>query len=99
LFSSICGHNQEATFLEKKEIFFQFLKQLLDQGKVKFCPPNELWHDGYDVWDADTMTILDYLLSRWPVDISSEKDIKLTNYFYDMPAILWVASDGTLHGS
>lgn len=33
------------------------------------------------------------------MNVTSENDADLTDYFYDMPAILWVALDGTLHGS
>jgi hypothetical protein len=98
-FSAISGWNPGITFEEQEEAFFELLGQLLDQERVKFCPPNELWREGYDVWDADTPTILQYLRSRWPADAISEKDVSLTNYFYDMPAILWIASDGSLHGS
>lgn len=99
LFSAISGWNSGITFQEQREAFFGLLEQLLNEGKIKFCPPNEFWHEGYDVWDADADTILEYLRSRWPIGASSEKDVSLTNYFYDMPAILWVAPDGTLHGS
>ncbi|WP_175948627.1 hypothetical protein [Burkholderia pyrrocinia] len=99
LFSAIGGWNPGITFQEQKVAFFDLLRQLLDQGKVKFCPPEEQWREGYDVWGADTETILEYLESRWPAHVTSEKDVALTNYFYDMPAILWVSPDGTLHGS
>uniref|UniRef100_UPI001FC8041E hypothetical protein n=1 Tax=Burkholderia gladioli TaxID=28095 RepID=UPI001FC8041E len=91
LFSAISGWNSGITFQEQREAFFGLLEQLLNEGKIKFCPPNEFWCEGYDVWDADADTILEYLRSRWPIGASSEKDVSLTNYFYDMPAILWVA--------
>jgi hypothetical protein len=99
LFSAISGWNPGITFREQEAAFFWLLKKLLEEGKVKFCPPNEFWRKGYDVWDADASTILEYLRCRWPVEASSENDRVLTNYFYEMPAILWVATDGTLHGS
>lgn len=99
LFSAISGWNPDITFQEHTEAFFALLKELLDAGKVRFCPPNELWHEGYDVWDADTSTILEYLQCRWPSEAISANDLVLTNYFYEMPAILWVAADGALHGS
>ncbi|MBN3779484.1 hypothetical protein G3O06_18285 [Burkholderia sp. Ac-20345] len=99
LFSAIGGFNPGIDFSDQKEAFFDILEKLLDQGKVKFCPPNELWREGYDVWDVDAKTILDYWRSHWPMNVTSENDADLTDYFYDMPAILWVASDGTLHGS
>jgi hypothetical protein len=99
LFSAISGCNPGFPFGDQKEAFFDLLKQLLDQGKVKFCPPNEFWRPGDDVWDVDIEKILKYLQDHWPVNVIPEKDAALTDYFYDMPAILWVAPDGTLHDS
>jgi hypothetical protein len=57
-FSAISGWNPGITFQEQKEAFFDLLRQLLDQRTIKFCPPNEFWHEGYNVLDADTETIL-----------------------------------------
>ncbi|CAM3418292.1 DUF596 domain-containing protein [Bordetella sputigena] len=99
LFSAIKGWNPGINLEEQREIFFSLVKRLLDEGKVKFCPPNEFWREGYEVWDTESDTIVQYLKSHWPVNVTSENDIALTNYFYDMPAILWVAADGTLQGS
>jgi len=99
LFSAISGWNPGISFQEQKGEFLYLLEELLKEGRVKFCPPNELWRDGYDIWDVDVKTILQYLRSRWPDAARSENDIVLAEYFYDMPAILWVAEDGTLHGS
>jgi len=98
-FGAISSFNPEITFDQHKHAFFELLEQLLDQGKVKFCPPNEIWREGYDVWEADASTILEYLKARWPADVTSERDAALNDYFYDIPAILWVAADGSLHGS
>lgn len=99
LFSAIKGWNPDIDWEQHKEAFFYLLKRFLDEGKVKFCPPNESWHEGYDVWDVPNDTIVEYLKSHWPADVTSENDLALTDYFYDMPAILWVGPDGTLHGS
>ncbi|WP_080965601.1 hypothetical protein [Chromobacterium subtsugae] len=99
LFSAAKGGGEDVSFEEQKGIFFHLLRVFLQEGRVKFCPPNELWCEGYDVWDVDVDSILNYFLTHWPSDVNSENDIKLTDYFYDMPAILWVADDGTLHGS
>lgn len=99
LFDGILVPNPGLTFEEHKEAFFWVLQKLLDEGKVKFCPPNELWHEGYDVWDADNKAIVEYLRSHWPKSAKAEIDRVLVDYFYDMPAILWVGEDGQLHSS
>ncbi|MHA6911455.1 hypothetical protein ACQUJS_24100 [Ralstonia pseudosolanacearum] len=99
LFDGILVSNPTLTFDEHREAFSLLLKDFLEDGRIKFCPPTELWRDGYDVWDADVATILQYLRSRWPEAAKSENDLILTDYFYEIPAILWVAPDGTLHGS
>lgn len=99
LFSAISGWNPDISFQNHQGVFFELLEKLLYDGKVKFCPPNELWKEGYDIWDADVPTIISYLQSHWPEGVESENGIALTDYFYAMPAILWVDSDGTMHGS
>jgi hypothetical protein len=100
LFSAIHGQNPDITFQEQKEAFFWLVERLLRAGKIKFCPPNELWYEGYDIWDADVPTIMEYLLSRWPDEADSRLSIELVYYFYrDIPVVVWVAADGTLHSS
>jgi hypothetical protein len=99
LFSAISGWNSGIAFEEHKVAFFELLEMLLKNGKVKFCPPKEFWKEGYEVWDADVQTIIQYLQVRWPENAISENDLALTDYFYEIPAILWVSADGRLHGS
>ncbi len=43
LFSAISGWNSGITFQEQREAFFGLLEQLLNEGKIKFCPPNEFF--------------------------------------------------------
>lgn len=99
LFHGIHVPNPSLIFEEHKEAFFWLVEHLLRTEKIKFCPPNELWHEGYDVWDTGIPTIMEYFRSRWPDEADSELSMKLTDYFYDIPAVLWVAPNGTLHGS
>lgn len=99
LFSAISGWNPDISFQDQKVAFFVILERFLEEGRIRFCPPNELWKEGCDIWHADTQTILQYFRMHWPDNVSSENDIALTDYFYAMPAILWVGRDGTLHGS
>jgi hypothetical protein len=101
-FSSISGWNPDITFQEHKEAFFWLVEHLLRTGKIKFCLPceYELRQEGCGVWDDDVPTIMEYLRSRWPDEADSELSGKLTDYFYNaIPCVLWVAPDGTLHGS
>lgn len=97
LFSNILGYNPEISFEEQTEAFFMLLEDLLNSGQVKFCTPNHLWQPGNDIWDAEAEDIISYLKSEWPSNAHSESD--LNDYFYKIPAIVWVADDGSLHGS
>jgi hypothetical protein len=90
LFDGILVPNPGLTFIEHKEAFFWLVEELLREGRIKFCPPSELWRDGYDIWDADEMTIITYLRSHWPQSARSKNDLVLVDYFYAMPAILWI---------
>ncbi len=98
-FSAISGWNPNITFVEHKAAFFWMLEKLLAEEKIRFCPPNEFWKPGHDVWDAEVTTIVQYFHSRWPIAAQTEEDRVLIDYFYDMPAILWVGIDGELYDS
>lgn len=100
LFGSINGWNPDLTFAEHREAFFWLVKKLLDEGKVKFEPPKELWStvEG-NVWEESSDVIIDYLRSRWPEEAKHENDRCLNDYFYNIPPILWVGEDGKLYGS
>ncbi len=97
LFSDIVGYSPNLSFFEQKQHFFILVKELLDCGKIKFCTPNEIWSEGNDVWNADSEEIIDYLKAKWPVLAQSESD--LSEYFYEIPAVLWVDEQGNLVGS
>jgi hypothetical protein len=97
LFSDIAGYNPNLSFLEQKQQFFILVKELLDGGRIKFCTPNEIWSKDNDVWDAESEEIIKYLEAKWPVLAQSERD--LSEYFYEIPAVLWVDEQGNLIGS
>jgi hypothetical protein len=96
LFSAIEGNNPGLTFADQKDAFFGILKRWLDEGKVKFCKPSDPLGA---VWQGSTDEILMFLQERWPQHAKDEHDIDLNNYFYDLPALLWVGPDGKLFGS
>lgn len=97
LFSDIGGFNPELSFVEQKDEFFKLIRELLEDGKIKFSTPNEFWKEGKDVWDVDPPIVLQYLIGRWPQNASCEND--LSDYFYEIPAVLWVNDDGSMVGS
>ncbi|WP_230426071.1 hypothetical protein [Ralstonia syzygii] len=49
LFDGILVPNPSLTFAEQTEVFLGLVEKLLHDGKIKFCPPNELWYEGYDI--------------------------------------------------
>lgn len=98
-FSAIGGWNPSFTFKNHKNAFFFLLEKLLLEKKIKFSPPNELKPRNDEIWNADDESILEYFRLHWPDDARNENDTSLTNYFYEMPAILWVDDDGKLHSS
>jgi hypothetical protein len=100
LFSGISGYNPELTFEEHKEAFFWLLKKLLDEGKVRFDAPSELWSDSYQIWDISSEGIIEYLRDRFPKDAISEDDSSVNLYFYTtVPPIMWLGEDGKWYGS
>lgn len=99
LFSAISGWNPHFTFEDQKSAFFYLIEKLLNEGKIKFYVPKELWNGGNEIWEVEPEIIVSYLRRKWPNRVSSENDIALTNYFYDMPAIIWVDEDGSFLAS
>jgi len=96
LFSAIEGNNENMRFEEQKEAFFDILRLWLDEGKIKFCKPSDPLGE---VWDVPGAVIVEYLRFHWPHRAADPDDAELNIYFYEMPALLWVGSDGRLHGS
>lgn len=96
LFSAISGRNPGIGFDEQKQAFFFLLEKWLEEGKIRFCRPDDPLNQ---VWETDSNQIINYLKERWPTDACDEQDSDLNLYFYEIPAILWVDSTGKLHGS
>ncbi|ACC76327.1 hypothetical protein VOI32_35925 [Paraburkholderia caribensis] len=99
LFDAILVPNPTLPFEEHKEAFFWLIEKLLREGQIRFCPPNELWREGCDVWDVDASTIVSYLREHWPASAKSKNDLVLSDYFYALPAILWIGDDGGITSS
>ncbi|MFB6349571.1 hypothetical protein ACFBZI_09065 [Moraxella sp. ZJ142] len=72
----------------------------MDSGLIQFSPPNHLWHEGYDVWDAPSDEIVAYLKDNFPKDATDELDEEVNLYFYlTAPAVSWRQDDGSYYGS
>jgi hypothetical protein len=99
LFSGISTYNPGTSFNAQRDAFFFLLQSLLERGQIKFVPPQELWREDRPVWDADSSEIVGYFRSRWPSQAWHEDDLILSDYFYEMPAVLWRQADGTYYGS
>lgn len=100
LFMNISGHIPSISFEDQKTLFFQLTKDALEAGLIKFVPPNDIWYEGFDVWDVSSDEIISYLKDNFPKDATSELDICVTDYFYDTaPAVMWRQDDGSYYGS
>lgn len=97
LFSNIGGYNPELNFTQQRDEFFELISELLEKNTIKFAAPNEIWSKQNDVWQATPQIIVDYLREKWPPHAESES--QLTDYFFDVPAVLWVEEDGSLRAS
>lgn len=97
LFSNICGYNPELNFNRQRDEFFVLIAELLEKNTIKFAAPNEIWSKKNDVWQAPPDVIVNYLREKWPPHAESES--QLTEYFFEVPAVLWVQEDGSLRGS
>jgi len=109
LFSAVCEWNPEATFWEKREFFFALLERLLRERKVMFIAlgvdcyvspsnptPKYTVEDEEARWNAPVAEMMNYVRSRWPDGVTSEHDVELTYYFYELPGLIWVGEDGRL---
>jgi hypothetical protein len=99
LYGNIKGYNPGLTFSEHNEAFFALLKELLDKNKIRFCAEDDPLGKAGRFWVADSATIIKELRNQWPESARAENDIDVTLYFYKIPAVVWVAEDGSLHGS
>jgi hypothetical protein len=112
LFSAISTWNPALSFDEHKEAFFWLIEKLLLAGKIKFVAPGadcytspENPHPRFTIDDAEAQwheapgKIIAHLRSLWPEQARDQSDLDLVTYFYSIPGIIWVGSDGTLVAS
>lgn len=107
LFSSVSGHYPELSFSQKGNLFFQVVERLLNEGKIKFIAPGAdcyvspsnphpslTINDEAAHWNVGVPDIIAFLKKMWPVDVNSEDDIDWIVYFYELPGVIWLTSDG-----
>lgn len=99
IFSSIAGHIPGISFSDQRDEFFRLIFKWLEEGRIRFSVPNELWQPGDDLWDASPQEIVAYLRARWPTEAADEDDPRINDYMYDIPAVVWKQEDGSWYGS
>ncbi|QBH98406.1 hypothetical protein EKN56_19610 [Limnobaculum zhutongyuii] len=99
LFGSTIGWNPDHALSTYKNMFFNIIKVLLDDGAVRFCRPDDPLGKKEPYWKTDSDTIINYLQENWPDNVTDENDEELNMYFYEMPAILWRDDSGKYIGS
>jgi hypothetical protein len=112
LFEIICMDHPGASLKEKKDIFFSSLDLMLKEGRIKLLSaqvdcyisprnpnPIHLINDKHVHWKKSSEEIINALKNRWPTHVVTDDDIDLVAYFYEIPGLIWVARDGSLHAS
>ena len=112
LFSAISGNSPGMAFHSHRDAFFRVVEHLLQTGRIKFIAPGAdcyvspehtnprfTINDRQAQWHASPDEIISYLRDRWPEAACHEHDRLLLDYFYSIPAVIWVGDDGTLVAS
>jgi hypothetical protein len=50
-------------------------------------------------WDISPEDAVRYFRDRWPNSLSDSNDVELLCFLHEMPDIVWIADDGSLHAS
>lgn len=101
LWANLCGHHPELSLLGQKTAFFELLKTLLTEDRVRFVKPDadvyispnhvpaKTVNDLDAHWMAAPDEIIAYLLEGWPDTVTCWDDADLIAYLYEIPAIIW----------
>ena len=99
------------SFDEHKEMFFRILEYLLKEKKIYLITPGiDIYRtpthipkfsifDKETHWNVSQKEAVRYSQERWPKKISNVRDVELVYFLYEMPGIIWIADDGSLHSS
>jgi hypothetical protein len=99
LFNNIVHMNRGLSFDAQKAMFFETVESLLNQGRIKFQDPEGDPNRNDTQWVVAPSVIISYLRSMWPAAATDASDSELNDYFYSIPAVLWVGEDGKIYSS
>ena len=111
--TALFDHSHDLRLSDRKVLFFQILKRLLEMGEIRFIHPDEtaniMWvdgrapaksiHDPTTHWNDSLEAILTFLMAHWPNCVSNPNSMELNEYFYTIPPIIWRSESGRWVGS
>ena len=111
--TALFDHSHDLRLSDRKVLFFQILKRLLEMGEIRFIHPDEtaniMWVDGIAPvksiqdpmthWNDSLEAILTFLMAQWPNGVSNPNSMELNEYFYTIPPIIWRSENGHWVGS
>ena len=112
--TALFDHSQDLGLSDRKALFFELLKRLLEMGEIRFIHPDEteniMWVDGRDPppksihdptthWNESAPNIVSHLMGHWPSGVEDPNSPDLNVYFYRMPPVIWRSDDGDWVGS
>ncbi len=111
LFVSVKCASSRADLDGLKEDFLNLVEYLLMRKKIMLITPGVdvtrtsthvpkfNIYDKEAQWNASPQNAVRYLREHWPKNLVNAEDKELTYYLYEMPGIIWIANDGSLHAS
>ena len=113
LWGYVCFSNPRLSFEGKKECFFDAMKALLDDGRMRIAKPDSdvyfnpvegriprhTVNDPETHWIAPSHEIIAWLITRWPPQVAEESDPQLTFYFFEIPTLIWKGEGGRWIGT
>lgn len=99
LFSALVKNNPGWSVEEYREAFFCLIEELLSDGKLRFQDPKKGAGRNDIFWEVSPKEIVASLEASWPANVVDVNDADLNVYFYTIPAVLWVGTDGKIYSS
>ncbi len=110
-FTNLKDENDNFCLDDLKENFFHVLEYLLKRKKILLTTPGiDVYrtpthvpkftiYDKEAQWNITPEDAVRYFQDRWPKGIKDSNDVELVYFLYEMPDIIWIADDGSLHAS
>lgn len=113
LWDYVCYCEPDLSFEAKKERFFEIVKLLLEDGRMRIAKPDadvyfnpsqgryplQTVADTETHWIAPSQEILAWLRGKWPPGVKEEADPELTFYFFEIPTLIWKEEGGRWNGT